>query len=820
MATTQSSPPSQRKQATILFADLSGFTALSERLDPEEVRTLVNRYFESLTEVVRRYGGTVDKYMGDCLMTVFGAPKAHENDPERACRAALDMMGVAKEISSDSELGLKSSALHISVNSGLVVAAPVGSAEASQYTVMGDAVNVASRLLHEAEEGEIVVGEPTWHQVSGLFDFGPRSERSVKGKSEKVGFYQLFRVATKPVVQGRGLQLPMVGRRRELTMAESLLEEAVSGRGGFLYITGEAGIGKSRLVEEIESSAKGRGFLAVSALAEVFESLQPYDLWRQVLFSLAEVAAETPDVDARKQIEAWIQRTPELENHKPALLATCGFATKEFELVDEESRKRSVSLAWKVLLQTLQDHQPVLLVLDDLQWADSASLVVLDAVAESVQGLRVLICGVARPEFKLEWSTRSYVQQIALRPLSSEESSSLVHEVTGERKLDPAQEKWVAERAEGNPFYVAELTRVVADRGTTELPPTVQGIILQRVDRLEQEARQILEVASVIGREFPEKVLRAVADVKELETKLDELRQLEFFYEKQIVPELQYIFKHYLTQEATYNSILVERRKQLHKQVGEAIEAVYKDSLERNYGVLAQHLEKAGEYQKAFDYYRRAGEHAQQAQSDTAAASFYKRGESALEKLYVGGAALRGKGKQFLQFAAMIFVSILIGFSLSIDPSRLDWGLVLSILLMALVVAGGVSLLFAYSIKTWSFIVYPDKLRIKKGQNTRDISFDRVEDVAIVSWREWAGWKKAVPTLWRYLTIVFDPRYQGMGISQSMKMPGILRHAVKVKCGGFKWRLGCFMEMDDAHRFYETLTRALERYRAIHGSAQ
>ena len=190
------------------------------------------------------------------------------------------------------------------------------------------------------------------------------------------------------------------------------------------------------------------------------------------------------------------------------------------------------------------------------------------------------------------------------------------------------------------------------------------------------------------------------------------------------------------------------------------------------------------------------------------------------EELYVGGATLRGKGKQFVRFGAMIFVSFLVGVSLALYPSQLDWNLALTILLAALVAAGGVSLLFVYSMKTWSFIVYPDKLRIKKGQHARDISFERVENVEIVSWREWSGWKKVVPTLWRHFTIVLDPRYRHLGIAQSMKMPGILRHTVKVKCDGFKWRRGCYLEMDDPHRFYETLTRALERYRPIHGPPQ
>lgn len=819
MAGGQQHPPPQRKQATILFADLSGFTALAEVLDPEQVRNLVNRYFEALTVAVRRYDGTVDKYIGDCLMAVFGVPSAHENDAERACRAALEMMEAAKKLSSEAHLpGDKTTSLHIGINTGLVVAAPVGSAEISQYTVMGDAVNLASRFLSEADEGEIVVGQSTWEQLRDVFDFGPRSLRAIKGKSQKIAVYALGGLRQEGMPSGRGLKLALVGRHRELALSEGLLEGAAARRGSLFYITGEPGIGKSRLVEEIQSSARRRGFRLLAAAAEPFESMQPYDLWRQIFYSVAGLTPGAPDTKAQATLQAWAEPQPGLQAHVAALLATCGFATNEFELLDEESRARDIAHAWKALLETVQNAQPVVLVLDDLQWADPMSLSLIDALGAALPGMAVLFCLVARPEFQHNWAARSYYQQITLRPLTAEESISLVRELLRER-IEPAQQRWVAERAEGNPFYVAELARAVAERGTAELPPTVQGIILQRVDRLEQEARRVLEMASVIGREFPGQVLKAVAEAQDLQENLARLQHLEFIYEKEIAPELQYLFKHYLTKEATYNSILLERRKQFHRQVAAAIETIYQDSLEHYYSVLAQHLEKAEDYKKAFDYYRLAGEHAQQAQSEAAAVSLYERGETALDKLYEARVLLKGKLKTVLLVGAGSLLCGGLGYlaAIRLMQTQVEWS--------ELSVAAGTMFLLAalftglliFSLKQWSFLVYPSKVRIRGVRRSIDIPFPDLEKVELVSWREWAGWKQAIPNTWRYLGIILDPRYPHLGMAQSIKSPGAWRHAVKVKCAGVRWRHGFYLEMDEPKSFFETLHRALERYRAIHG---
>jgi class 3 adenylate cyclase len=802
--------PSQRKQATVVFADLSGFTAMSESLDPEEVREIVNRYFESLSAAVRRYEGTIDKYIGDCVMAVFGVPATRENDAERACCAALDMQDATRELAASFEPGTgRPPELHIGVNTGLVVAAAMGSAESSQYTVMGDAVNLASRFCHEAENGEIAVGEATWEQVRNKFRFSPKELRSIKGKSEKVPLYFLRSRAQESARHTR-LQVRMVGRTREMALAQDLMNDASARRGSLLYVTGVPGIGKSRLSSEMSVWAVQNGLRVHSVSALPLEAIQPYSLWRQLLEQLAEVDSNEP-AQVQASLDSFLRRAVANDKQAIALRATFGLASAEFELLDEAERFDSICLAWKELLRRLQMERALLLIMDDLQWADAQSVQLLNAIADFVPSLALLLCCQARQEFQHSWAGRSYYQQISLRPLSPDDSAALARDALKDKPKGLSHEAEVVLRAEGNPFYLTELARAATQHGDDKLPPTIEGVILERIDRLEKDARRVLELASVIGREFPERLLRAVAETENLETELRGLRELEFVYEKEIVPELLYLFKHYLTQEAAYNSILIQRRKELHKQIAAAMEIAYKESLDRYYSVVAQHYERGGEYQRAYEYYRLAGEKVQGIQSDAAAVELYERGESARRMLHEDRPALRNKLRTILLMATIVALDLVI--LKSVSNRAEDGGIPLAVpfyttmgsFLFCLVYL----LVLIFSARRWSFLVYPDRVRLRSKRRTVDIPFDQITKVEATSYRN-------LPTpsvIWRKLKRSFNPWYPKFGMGQAGVLFGH-REIVRIDCAN-GWRKGYTLDLENPRVFVATLNRSLDHHRAI-----
>jgi len=816
-------PSSQRKQATVIFADLSGFTAMSETLDPEEVREIVNRYFESLSTAVRRYEGTIDKYIGDCVMAVFGVPATHENDAERACCAALDMQQATRDLAASFERGTgRPPELHIGVNTGLVVAAAMGSGENSQYTVMGDAVNLASRLCHEAENGQVAVGEATWEQVRNKFGFAPKELRSIKGKSEKVPLYFLRSRVQESAGPAR-LHVRMVGRTREMALAQDLMNDASARRGSLLYITGVPGIGKSRLSSEMSVWAAQHGLRVHSASALPLEAIQPYSVWRQLLEQLSEVAPGINPAQGQASLETFLRNTVANDKQEIALRATFGLASTEFELLDEAERFDSICLAWKELLHRLQMERPLLLIMDDLQWADAQSVRLLNAIVDFVPSLALLLCCQARQEFQHNWAGRSYYQQITLRPLSPEDSAALARDALKDNPKGFSREAEVVLRAEGNPFYLTELAQAAARHGDDKLPPTIEGVILERIDRLEKDARRVLELASVIGREFPERLLRAVAETENLETELRGLRELEFVYEKEIVPELLYLFKHYLTQEAAYNSILIQRRKELHKQIAAAMEIAYKESLDRYYSVLAQHYERGGEYQRAYEYFRLAGEKAQGIQSDAAAVELYERGESALRMLHEDRPTLRNKWKSFtVPFAAMFIVCGVIYGAMNIAIWRnariqgtqfhaerfSDYaGIILPGILAGLVVL--LSTLFLA--KRWSFLVYPDRIRMRSKSRVIDIPFEGITSIQVISYSN--RLTPGIPS-WAKVRLNFDPRYPNYGFGQRRVLLGT-REIIRVDCAHHNWRKGYYLDMENPRVFLVALNRSMEHHRAI-----
>jgi class 3 adenylate cyclase len=816
MPETNQLPSSQRKNATILFADLSGFTAMSANLDPEEVRDVVNRYFEALAAAVRRYEGSIDKYIGDCVMAVFGVPATHENDAERACRAALDMLSAVRDLASTFGSGSQPPDIHIGVNTGLVVAAPMGSGDSAQFTVMGDAVNLASRLCHEAENGQIALGESTWTLVEHDFDFAPKELRSIKGKGEKVPVFFLRGRSQKTVRERKRSQPALVGRSQEISLAQNLLAQARNKQAALLYVTGDPGIGKSRFSSEISQWASANGYQVLDASAQPLSAIEPYSLWRQLLERHLGIVPGMAPAEASTLFDRIMQSKGVTPEQTISLRATLGLPTSEFELLDDEGRSATISRGWTAFLRRLEAEKPVLLILDDLQWADALSLRLLDQVIDFVPGHAMVLCCLARPEFQHTWTSRSCFHGIALRPLSAEECMALAKALM----KDGAgfnQAEAVA-RADGNPFYLTELSQAAIQNGAGKLPATIEAMILERIDRLERQSRQVLELASVIGREFPDRLLRALANPKHLDSQLPRLSELEFIYEKEVAPELLYLFKHYLTQEATYNSILIQRRKEMHGQVAAAIEQIYKDSLDRYYSVLAQHYEKAADFRRAFECFRLAGDQAQGTTSDSAAVQFYERSESALQMMHEDRPTLRNKWKAFLIIGGIGALSLALGYALErlLPPahgghrsSDWSWGYLLGGM-MGFVVGLG---LLAFWSKRWSFLVYPDRIRIRSKRRAVDIPFEGITGVRVISYQH----RPTPGVLWTELKIYYDPRYSKFGMGQMQVLRGV-REIIRIECAHHKWRKGYYLDMEEPRPFLQTLERALNRYRSIRSS--
>jgi class 3 adenylate cyclase len=542
----------ERKQVTVMFADISGFTAMSEKLDPEEVRSMINACFERLGAVIDQYGGHIDKFIGDEIMALFGAPKAHENDPERALRAALDMM-TALESFNDEHAGLipKRLALHFGINSGLVIAGGIGTSRRQDYSVMGDTVNLAARLEDLSESGEILVGEDTYRLTKPLFEFETRKPVMLKGKEKPVRVYRLIRAkaASKQIRGIEGLVSPMVGRTPEFTQAKAILDNFQKQQGGILSVIGDAGLGKTRLVSELNDYCDQTcqtNWAEGHALS--YGESASYLVARDTLRSLLGVSSEAtpPELDQalRMELEALFGRAT------PAIYPLLAYLLDA--PLDEESAQHLKYLEGDMLhqriLQAVQQFliarsqdKPVVLVWDDLHWGDPSSLALLEGLLPLTQQHPVLMVMIYRPVREGHvWSFYQQVcdrlgdfhQVIQLTPLSMAESDQLLSNLVGANELPPKIRQRILAKAEGNPFYIEEVIRSLIDGGALvrlpggliwqptanlddlTIPDTLQGVIMARIDRLDPETKRVLQMAAVIGRDFSYKLLAQVRGIE------------------------------------------------------------------------------------------------------------------------------------------------------------------------------------------------------------------------------------------------------------------------------------------------------------------
>ena len=633
----------ERRQVTVVFADISGFTPLTERLDPEEVASVVNDCMKELIEAVYQYEGMVHQIIGDCVMAVFGAPIALEDDAERALRAALAMRGRLEGFNKRWVEKLEEPlTLHIGISSGTVITGNVGTDVRLSYSVMGDTVNVASRLEGVATHGQILVTQSTYRLTHGIFEFRPLEPVRVQGKKDALAVFELL----EPKIQRdtkrglEGLISPLVGREWERKVMRTAIAATKLGRSALILVYGDAGVGKSRLLEEMRSCEsegvtwlEGRCFASSQTL-----SYAPIlDLLRRHIGIAEKQSVEEQQTALRRFVESRFTADPEAYAVLAQLLslplseAENGVLKK---LKGEEFRACFFAIVEHGLLSLAQER-PVVVIIDDLHFADASCVDLLASILPSLKQARLSFIVVTRSRQtptplwnKLEHALaecRDHLVEIPLQSLSHEESRGLMQALLGGDYLPESLTAEILDKSEGNPFFLEEVLRSLIESGALALrngkrtltmpigvmrvPDTLQGVLLSRLDRLSEELKQLTQKAAVIGRVFHYRILERIANADDsLREQLATLELSGLVHERCRIPELEFIFKHALTQEVAYQTLLTPARKVLHRKVGEALELIFRDRIEEFAGVLAYHFFSAESWQKALDYSIRSGD--------------------------------------------------------------------------------------------------------------------------------------------------------------------------------------------------------------------
>ncbi len=610
----------ERKQVTMLFTNIS----ISEEADPEEVQGFMERCFNVTREKIQRYEGTITHFLSDGITAVFGAPVAHEDHAQRGVLAALAIQqaldGIREDVkrSQRIEFGIRSG-----LNTGLTV---VGVARDSlQYTAMGDTVNLASKILGIAEPGQVLISEETCKATKDYFVTHPLGERMLPGKTEPVGVYHVIRASEARTRLDAGAQkglTPFVGRARELALLQERFAAARDGRGQIILLAGEAGVGKSRLLLEFRRSLGAASVTWLAGRSISFGKQIAYlpivDLLKQY-FRIEEADAEATMVG---RIETRLAAFgDDLRFAVPLLkylLSLNLVAESERKMDAQERRAQTFEALRRLLLKEAQDR-PLVLVVEDLHWMDKTSEDFLVSLADSLTMARIFLLLNYRPGYPNPFPERSYISRVMLQQLTDEESVEMASKVLAGAEFPAELRGLLSAKADGNPFFVEELIKSLIETGALQeqngryqateklsgihVPDTVQDVIMGRIDRLEAAPRTALQLASVIGREFPVRLLETISDSQEpLVQSIQKLKNLELIYERSIFPEHTCIFKHALTQDVAYQSLLIQRRKELHCLVAAAIEELYASRLPEFYGLLAYHYERGEEWERALDY--------------------------------------------------------------------------------------------------------------------------------------------------------------------------------------------------------------------------
>jgi len=637
---------SDRRLVTVMFADISGFTAMSEKMDPEEVSEIMKECFSMMEKIIEEYGGTIDKFIGDCVMVLFGAPKAQEDAPHRALNTALEIRKRLQKFNEEKRLVIPLD-IHIGINTGPVIAGLMGGDKRQDFTVMGDTVNLASRMESSAKTGDILVTESTYRLTEGYFDFEDVGFIRVKGKDQPVQSYRLIgprQVKTRIAASlGKGLT-PFQGRTKEMTLLMDCYEQVKEGNGQVVGIMGEPGMGKSRLIREFTRSLPPEEYTCLEGGCLHYGDTIPYLPILDILKDCFDIKEDEGEAAIKQKIGTKISQLGGLpESILPSVheILSLKVTDEAYSKLDGKQRRDKVFEAIRLLLIAESQKKPLIVVVEDLHWMDKTSEEFLTYLINSLATTRILLILLYRPEYTHLWANKTYYSQIRVDQLSKKVSQDLLHAVLAGGEVDQELNDLIITRTAGNPLFLEELTQNLLENGSIEkagnryvlccipsdikIPDTIQGIIADRLDRLESNLKRIMQMASVIGREFAFRILQSVAAMKEdMKSSMLTLQDLEFIYEKSLFPELEYIFKHALTREVAYNSLLIRKRKETHEKVGQAIETIYAERLEEFYEMLAYHYSLSENSQRAYHYLKLSGDKAARSYANREAIRFYQ----------------------------------------------------------------------------------------------------------------------------------------------------------------------------------------------------
>lgn len=649
----------ERKQVTVFFADVAGFTTLSEKLDPEQVHRIMDGAFRIMMNEIHEYEGTINQFTGDGVMALFGAPVAHEDHAQRACHATLaiqnSMVAYSEEVKKDFGVNFK---MRAGLNTGPVVVGSIGDDLRMDYTAIGDTVNLASRMESTARPGTILVSSNTYKRAKHHFKFKSLGMVKVKGKETPLDVHELIDT-TERAKSGLDRQIvsEMVGRERELNKLEIQVLKAVNGEGSVVNIIGEAGIGKSRLVAELKNKEIMKQVVLLEGRAISMGKNLSFHPVIDLLKQWAQIIEDDSEATALSKLETAIRQVYPEEMHEvlPFIATLMGMKlagryAERVNGIEGEALEKLILKNVRDLLIKATELRPLVIVIEDLHWADMSSIELMESLLRLAETQRILFVNVFRPSHK-ETSDRIvatikerlpvYYVEIVLQPLDERMSEVLINNVLNIRGLQLAAIDRIVERSGGNPFFIEEVVRSFIDEGAvvakdgvfevTEkinsmvIPHTINDVLMARIDRLEEKTRNLVKVASVIGRSFFYRILTEVAQaVEDIDNRLFYLKEIQLIRDRQRMEELEYLFKHALAQEAAYESILVQKRKELHLQVADSIEKVFQEKLHEFYGMLAYHYSKGEDLDKAEEYMIKAGEEALRSSASREALNYYQ----------------------------------------------------------------------------------------------------------------------------------------------------------------------------------------------------